>query len=31
MVSHNNEYRAPEDHSKTSVKDLMQSTEGIKD
>lgn len=31
MVSHNNEYRAPQDHSKTNVKDLMKSTEGIEE
>ena len=31
MVSHSNEYRAPEDPSKADAKDLMRTTEGLKD
>jgi cytochrome c-type biogenesis protein CcmE len=29
MVSHDNQYKAPEDHGKADVKDLMKSTEGM--
>lgn len=31
MVSHSNEYRAPGDPSKADVKELMRTTEGLKD
>ena len=31
MVSHSNEYRAPDDPSKADAKDLMKTTEGLKD
>lgn len=29
MVSHNNEYRAPKDHSKMNARELIQSTKGV--
>lgn len=29
MVSHNNEYRAPKDHSKMNARELIRSTKGI--
>lgn len=31
MVSHSNEYRVPEDPSKADAKELMRTTEGLKD
>ena len=31
MVSHSNEYRAPDDPSKADTKELMRTTEGLKD
>ena len=31
MVSHNNEYRAPKDHAKSDMKELMKSTEGMEE
>jgi cytochrome c-type biogenesis protein CcmE len=31
MVSHSNEYRAPDDPSRTDMKELMSTTEGLKD
>ena len=31
MVSHSNEYRAPDDPSNADAKDLMKTTEGLKD
>jgi cytochrome c-type biogenesis protein CcmE len=31
MVSHDNQYKAPEDHAKSDVKDLMKSTEGLQE
>src|SRR5688572_476541 len=31
MVSHSNEYRAPDDPSRADAKDLMRTTEGLKD
>jgi len=31
MVSHSNEYRAPDDPNKADAKDLMRTTEGLKD
>ena len=29
MVSHNNEYRAPKDHSKMNARELIRSTKGV--
>jgi len=29
MVSHGNEYRAPSEHDKVDIKNLIQSTEGL--
>ena len=31
MVSHSNEYRAPDDPSEADAKELMKTTEGLKD
>jgi cytochrome c-type biogenesis protein CcmE len=31
MVSHSNEYRAPDDPARADAKELMRTTEGLKD